>query len=342
MIQNINIDLIIPHPMNPRTSLGDLNELVDSIKAQGVLQNLTVVSNDDGTYTNVIGHRRHAAAKLAGLTAVPCEVKELSKQEQVSTMLLENMQRTDLTLYEEAKGFQMCMDLGMTLSDISTKTGLTQKTVKHRVKVLELDQDKVKSSRNGTIEDYIALEEIEDINERNRLLDFIGTDNFMMEVEKAKVINDKPNVNQKSDKLSLNNVLEVMFNLRLKFMQELYKRKIEKEEFANAVGFQTKYLFLNNFKISSSNSLFNKVINSKKSEEELFESIDKHKINYFVVSLYAAVEKDYKKIKSSNELTDEFFKPIYDYLNIFGYKLSNEEKSIIDGTHDMYKNSSEA
>ena len=59
----------------------------------------------DGKYTVVIGHRRLAAAKLAGLTEVPCAVVEMTEQEQIATMLLENMQRSDLTVYEQAQRF---------------------------------------------------------------------------------------------------------------------------------------------------------------------------------------------------------------------------------------------
>lgn len=69
-------------------------------------------------YTVVIGHRRLAAAKLAGLTELPCVITEMSDKDQVATMLLENMQRSDLTVYEQAHGMQMLMDLGDTITGI--------------------------------------------------------------------------------------------------------------------------------------------------------------------------------------------------------------------------------
>ena len=108
-LQNIPLNLIDPHPHNPRRQLGDLTELADSIRAQGVRQNLLVVPSDlqgDGTwarYTAVIGHRRLAAAKLAGLTEVPAVVDEgLSPADQLELMLVENVQRSDLSPEEEA------------------------------------------------------------------------------------------------------------------------------------------------------------------------------------------------------------------------------------------------
>lgn len=75
-IINIPINRLFPHPDNPRKDLGDLSELSASIKASGILQNLTVVPDEPDTpdtdYTIIIGHRRYAAAKIAGLTELPC------------------------------------------------------------------------------------------------------------------------------------------------------------------------------------------------------------------------------------------------------------------------------
>ena len=112
------IELLQPHPDNPRKDVGDVTELADSIKVNGIFQNLTVIKDGEG-YTVIIGHRRLAAAKQAGLKKVPCNVAEMTEQEQISTMLLENMQRNDLTVYEQAQGFQMMIDLGETKESIS-------------------------------------------------------------------------------------------------------------------------------------------------------------------------------------------------------------------------------
>ena len=82
-IQMISLELLHAHKDNPRKQLGDLSELSDSIKQNGIMQNLTVVpageagSKKEG-YTIIIGHRRAAAAKAAGLTEVPCAVVHMS------------------------------------------------------------------------------------------------------------------------------------------------------------------------------------------------------------------------------------------------------------------------
>lgn len=134
-ISMISVGDIIPNPNNPRLDVGDVTELAESIKAQGIRQNLLVTPAGDGKYMLVIGHRRLAAAKQAGLTRVPCSVAALSEREQREIMLVENSQRRDLTLLEEANGIQGLLDLGESKSDIAKKTGRSVKYVSARAKV---------------------------------------------------------------------------------------------------------------------------------------------------------------------------------------------------------------
>ena len=177
----IKIKDISPHPKNPRKDLGDLAELTDSIRTFGVLQNLTVVPDGTDKYTCLCGHRRLAAAKKAGLKTLPCVVAEdMDEKTQVSIMLLENMQRSDLTVQEEAQGMQMMLDLGSSIAEIVKETGLSETKVRHRVKMNELDQDLLaeKLAAQVSINDLIKLETISDIDKRNELLGMLGTNNF--------------------------------------------------------------------------------------------------------------------------------------------------------------------
>lgn len=180
------VDKLFPHPDNPRKDLGDLTELADSIKANGIFQNLTVVPVDDSyeTFTVVIGHRRLAAAKLAGLKEVPCVIANMDAKKQVRTMLLENMQRSDLTVYEQAQGFQMMLDMGDSVEEIAEKSGFSKATVRRRVKMLELDQGALKavSERQLSLTDFDELAKIENVNARNACLVDIGTANFKQSV----------------------------------------------------------------------------------------------------------------------------------------------------------------
>lgn len=217
-IQMIPIWQIRPHPDNPRKELGDLSELAESIRANGIFQNLTVVPghrmthdewkelaerfrespseeirvqmnrrvSDEG-YTVIIGHRRLAASKLAGLTEVPCVVTEMTQREQVQTMLLENMQRSDLTVYEQAQGFQMMLDLGSSVEEIAEKSGFSETTVRRRVKMMELNQETLKevSDRQLSLGDFDKLAQIEDIKKRNEVLESIGTRDFSANLSRA-------------------------------------------------------------------------------------------------------------------------------------------------------------
>jgi len=183
------VEQLDPHPNNPRKDLGDLTELTESIRANGVLQNLTVVSKPlsegGGQYTVIIGHRRLAAAKLAGLSTVPCVIMEMDELEQIRTMAIENMHRSDLTPIEQADSFQMMLDLGDTVQTISENTGFSETTVRNRLKLREYDREKLQAAnlRGGTLQDYMELQKVKDPERRNKVLDAIGTANFKNELE---------------------------------------------------------------------------------------------------------------------------------------------------------------
>ena len=116
MLQEIEISRLRNHPQNVRRTYGDIEELADSIKKNGVMQNLTVIPDPEkeGCYLVVIGNRRLMAAQKAGLETVPCQIADMDPKTVAETMLLENMQRNDLSIIDQAYGFQLCLDLGDT------------------------------------------------------------------------------------------------------------------------------------------------------------------------------------------------------------------------------------
>lgn len=172
----INREHLHPHPDNPRKDLGALDELRESIRENGIMQNLTVIPQrglvDSGEYTILIGHRRFAASEGI-LDELPCVVvDDLTDREQVGIMLCENLQRNDLTYYEQAQGFQMMMDLGDSVDEISEKTGFSKSTVKHRLEIAKLSKSTIERDRSWqlTISDLIELEKVDNVKERNRIL----------------------------------------------------------------------------------------------------------------------------------------------------------------------------
>lgn len=190
------IDKLFPHPDNPRKELGDLTEIADSIRVRGVLQNLTVVPRvdvpaDDALkqqeWTVVIGHRRRAAAELVGLKELPCVVSDMEPKEQFETMMIENVQRNALTVYEQAKGFQMMLEMGSSVEELAKKTGFSATTIRRRAQLAQLDEEKFKKTerRGASLEDYLKLSKIDNPQQRDKVLEKIGTAEFNNSYKKA-------------------------------------------------------------------------------------------------------------------------------------------------------------
>ncbi len=201
--QYIPIADIRPHPKNPRKSVGDVSELAESIKSNGIMQNLTVIPDpdNDGKYMALIGHRRLAAAKLAGLETVPCLfAANLTEQEQIAIMLTENIHRAALTAMEEAEGIQMMLDLGDTVSDISEKTGMSETTIRRRRSLLDFDHDLVAAAQeNGaTLDDFEKIREIKDEKQREECLKAAGTSDFAYKLRAAKATDES---NEKRERM---------------------------------------------------------------------------------------------------------------------------------------------
>ena len=178
-ITNVSVNTIFNHVNNPRKDLGDLSELAESIKKNGILQPLTVVPENE-MYKVVIGHRRLEAARQAGLEEVPCIVEELGEDAQLNVMMMENMMRENLTTYEEAKGFQLMLDLGKSVEEVAGETGFSQSTIRNRTKLLGLNEKEFKKSveRGATLGDLVKLYDIQDDKTRDAVLKTAGTKDF--------------------------------------------------------------------------------------------------------------------------------------------------------------------
>ena len=188
MIQEIKISLLGQHPLNPRKEYKDIDELAQSIKEKGILQNLLVVPDDaqEGHYLVIGGNRRLLAARKAGIESAPCVIRtDLTDKDIAQIMLTENMQRKDLTPVEEAYGMQMCIqDYGIKVEELVEKTGLSRSTIQHRLNIAKLDKEILKEADTSqiTIKDYIELEKIKSIERRNEAAKFLGKPGFIQKV----------------------------------------------------------------------------------------------------------------------------------------------------------------
>jgi ParB family chromosome partitioning protein len=127
----IPVDQIRPNPEQPRKALGDLRELSDSIREKGVLEPLLVrfVPREDCYYI-ISGERRYHASRAAGLREVPCIEKMADDAETLEIALIENMQRKDLTPFEEADGLhQLATRFEYTHDDVAKKIGRARSSV---------------------------------------------------------------------------------------------------------------------------------------------------------------------------------------------------------------------
>ena len=128
--KTIPLDRIEPNPEQPRTEFGDLTELTESIREKGVLEPLLVKPRPDGTYMIIAGERRWRSSKLAGLTEVPCIEIDTDEQGVAEIALIENLQRKDLNVWEEADGLAALADkFGYTQDEIAKKISKSRSTV---------------------------------------------------------------------------------------------------------------------------------------------------------------------------------------------------------------------
>ena len=123
-------DKLDPNPDQPRTEIGDLTELTASIQDKGVLEPLLVKPISDGRWMIIAGERRWRAASAAGLVDVPCIEMDVDDSAVAEIALVENMQRKDLTPWEEADGLRALSErFGYTHEEVARKVGKSRSTV---------------------------------------------------------------------------------------------------------------------------------------------------------------------------------------------------------------------
>lgn len=138
---SIPINMISPNPNQPR-KLFDGEELLglsDSIRKNGILQPITVRETEDGRYEIIAGERRCRAASLAGLESVPCIVTDADDKHSAVLSLLENLQRSELSFFEEADGIARLINgWGMTQQEAAERLGRSQSAVANKLRLLRL------------------------------------------------------------------------------------------------------------------------------------------------------------------------------------------------------------
>lgn len=137
---SLPVDVIETNREQPRSTLGDLTELAASIRARGILEPLLVRPiQGSSRYQLIAGERRFQAALEAGLTHVPCIELRLSDQEALEVALIENLQRKDLTPFEEAEGYRTLQEkYGYTHEQIASAVGKSRTTISESLRLLAM------------------------------------------------------------------------------------------------------------------------------------------------------------------------------------------------------------
>jgi ParB family chromosome partitioning protein len=149
----IGLDKIDPNPEQPRVEFGDLTELTASIAEKGVLEPLLVKpSRATGRWMIIAGERRFRAARAAGLTEVPCVEMDIDAGSVAEIALIENMQRKDLTVWEEADGLlALCERFGYTHEEVARKVGKSRSTVTEALSIAAIPAEVREICREGDV-----------------------------------------------------------------------------------------------------------------------------------------------------------------------------------------------
>jgi len=139
----IAVDKLDPNPEQPRVEFGDLTELTASIAEKGVLEPLLVKPNRlTGRWMIIAGERRWRSAQKAGLKEVPCVEMEVDAGAVAEIALIENMQRKDLTVWEEADGLLALSDrFGYSHEEVAKKVGKSRTTVTEALSIAKIPRD---------------------------------------------------------------------------------------------------------------------------------------------------------------------------------------------------------
>ncbi len=154
MVTKISLTDIEPNKNQPRKSFDEIPiaELADSIKQHGVLQPLIVRETANGRYEIVAGERRWRASRMAGLTEIPAIIRDISDSQAMELALIENLQRENLNVIEEAMGYKaLTEEHGYTQDEISKKVGKSRPSITNALRLLKLPESVIESVKEGKI-----------------------------------------------------------------------------------------------------------------------------------------------------------------------------------------------
>ena len=156
----VPIEDIDPNPNQPRQALGDISELIQSITEKGILEPI-LVRPRGSRFQIIAGERRYRAATEAGLAEIPCVVRETSDAEMMELALVENLQRKDLTAFEEADGLKVLADsFGYTHEAMAQKLGKSRSSITEIITLTAMPDEVREQCRRADIHSKSLLLQI--------------------------------------------------------------------------------------------------------------------------------------------------------------------------------------
>ena len=244
----IPLDEIIPNRFQPRLAFDEkeLNELANSILKYGVIQPI-VVRQIGEKYEIIAGERRYKASTMAGIKKIPAIVKNTDDNTSAEIALLENLQRKNLTVIEEAKSFKKLMDRGFKQETIASKLGISQSSIANKIRLLSLPKSVQNSLLYNKISERHArcLLTLNDEDKQKELLDRIVKERLTVkqtEEEVSKIINknigiEEPkifNPEEMKSSVNVNNIQNIEYfdpnNLNIMVSKEENDDKTMEEE----------------------------------------------------------------------------------------------------------------
>ena len=152
LVRMISPDQIDPNPHQARNELGNIDELMSSIKSKGILEPI-IVRPRGNRYEIVAGERRFVASKNVGLKEIPCIEMNVSDNEAMEISLIENLQRKDLDIFEEADGFKALIDVyDYSHAQISEKIGKARSTITEIINISKIPAPVRKLCQSASID----------------------------------------------------------------------------------------------------------------------------------------------------------------------------------------------
>ena len=352
-IYYINVDDILPNRFQPRLAFDEkeLNELSSSILKYGIIQPLVLRKIND-KYEIIAGERRYKAACLAGLKTVPAIINNTDDNTSAEIALLENLQRKNLTVIEEAQSFKKLMDKGFTQEDIANKLGISQSSIANKIRLLNLPKevrdallynqiserharsllslnnaDLQKSLLNKIINEKLTVKQTEDEISNLLMKKLQGQDNNYVSEDIQRFLRPEPIKEEVNKPKEISEILE--FNIpseknaisEIKDNNEVNNNENEFKEIVSTNETINPYVSDNNYE-NNINENTNTYANNNYSYENI---IDRLPINYETDNNLEKNNKNIKEELNYNELDSQ---QIINNIKEFTNKINNDNKNV--------------